>query len=134
MTTTTAAASPGPVDPVGPELAGLLRSLKLSGLKHTLPERLSLARTRQISHAQFLELLLADEVSRRDARSAERRSVNARIILPGQSVRRRRLSDRRFSDTHRTGRSPTGGRRATADRRRPPSHLQTHHPGHLILT
>ena len=74
---TTAATSPGPVDPVGPELAGLLRALKLSGLKQTLPERLSLARTRQISHAQFLELLLADEVSRRDARSAERRAVNA---------------------------------------------------------
>ena len=75
--TTTAAASPGPIDPVGPELAGLLRTLKLFGLKQTLPERLSLARTRRISHAQFLELLLADEVSRRDARSAERRAVNA---------------------------------------------------------
>lgn len=48
---TTTAASPGPVDPVGPELAGLLRKLKLSGLKHTLLERLSLARSGQISHA-----------------------------------------------------------------------------------
>ena len=77
---TSTAASPGPVDPVGAELAGLLRKLKLSGLKHTLPERLSLARIRQISHAQFLELLLADEVSRRDARSAELGSVNAGLM------------------------------------------------------
>ena len=63
-------AADGPADPLGADLTGLLRTLKLSGMKDTLPERLSLARTRQLSHAAFLELLLSDEVSRRDARSA----------------------------------------------------------------
>jgi DNA replication protein DnaC len=48
--------------------------LKLSGLKATLPERLTLARARQMGHAAFLELLLSDEVSRRDSRSATLRA------------------------------------------------------------
>ena len=67
----------GPVDPLGADILGLLRSLKLSGMKDTLPERLSLARSRQMSHATFLELLLSDEVSRRDARSAAVRAMQA---------------------------------------------------------
>ena len=46
-------------------------------MKDTLPERLSLARTRQLSHVNFLELLLSDEVSRRDARSATVRAALA---------------------------------------------------------
>ena len=72
--TTTAAA---PADPLGADISGLLRTLKLSGMKDTLPERLSLARTRQLSHANFLELLLSDEVSRRDARSATVQAAHA---------------------------------------------------------
>jgi DNA replication protein DnaC len=60
----------GPVDPVGADLTRILRSLKLSGLKATLPERLALARQRTMGHAAFLELLLSDEVSRRESRSA----------------------------------------------------------------
>jgi DNA replication protein DnaC len=67
----------GPSDPLGSDLLRLLRALKLSGMKDTLPERLSLARTRQLSHANFLELLLSEEVSRRDARSATVRSALA---------------------------------------------------------
>jgi len=70
-------AVPGPADPLGADILGLLRSLKLSGMKDTLPERLSLARSRQMSHATFLELLLSDEVSRRDARSAAVRAMQA---------------------------------------------------------
>lgn len=70
----------GPVDPIGADLLALLRTLKLSGMKDTLPERLSLARTRQLSHANFLELLLSDEVSRRDARSATVRAAHAGLI------------------------------------------------------
>ena len=83
MTTTTpATAGPaaGPADPIGSDLTGLLRALKLSGMKDTLPERLSLARTRQLGHAAFLELLLSDEVSRRDARSATLRAQNAGLM------------------------------------------------------
>jgi len=75
--TTTAAA---PADPLGADIIGLLRTLKLSGMKDTLPERLSLARTRQLSHANFLELLLSDEVSRRDARSATVRAAHAGLL------------------------------------------------------
>jgi len=75
-----AAPAAGPVDPLGSDIIGLLRSLKLSGMKDTLPERLSLARTRQMGHAAFLELLLSDEVSRRDARSATIRSAQAGLL------------------------------------------------------
>jgi DNA replication protein DnaC len=64
----------GPTDPLGGDLSRILRTLKLSGLKATLPERLTLARARQMGHAAFLELLLSDEVSRRDSRSATLRA------------------------------------------------------------
>ena len=67
----------GPVDPIGPDLTQILRALKLSGLKDTLPERLALARTRKMGHAAFLELLLSDEISRRDSRSAMLRARTA---------------------------------------------------------
>ena len=67
----------GPADPIGADLTGLLRTLKLSGMKDTLPERLSLARTQRMGHAAFLELLLSEEVSRRDARSATVRAAYA---------------------------------------------------------
>ncbi|MCQ9163969.1 IS21-like element helper ATPase IstB [Arthrobacter sp. STN4] len=67
----------GPVDPVSTELARTLRALKLSGLKDTLPERLVLARQQKMGHAAFLELLLADELSRRDSRSATLRAARA---------------------------------------------------------
>lgn len=71
------ATAPGPVDPLSSELAGILRALKLSGLKDTLPERLVLARQQKMGHAAFLELLLADELSRRDSRSATLRAARA---------------------------------------------------------
>ena len=70
----------GPLDPLGADLLTLLRTLKLSGMKDTLPERLSLAKSRQLSHHQFLEQLLADEVSRRDARSAAGRAARAGLL------------------------------------------------------
>lgn len=71
MTSTTTTAAPtGPIDPVGADLTRILRALKLGGLKDTLPERLALARQRKMGHAAFLELLLADEVARRESRSA----------------------------------------------------------------
>ncbi|MDT5025943.1 MAG: hypothetical protein QOE61_2369, partial [Micromonosporaceae bacterium] len=60
-------------DPVSGELRQLLRALKLGKLLDTLPERLSLARQQHLAHADFLELLLADEVTRRDANSASLR-------------------------------------------------------------
>jgi len=81
MSTTTSRPSTteltGPVDPIGPDLTRTLRALKLGGLRDTLPERLALARQRKMGHAAFLELLLADEVTRRDSRSAMLRAKTA---------------------------------------------------------
>ena len=51
---------------VTPELRALLRRVKLGRCLDTLPERLA--------HAEFLELVLADEVSRRETTSADRRA------------------------------------------------------------
>ena len=50
------------------ELRPLLLRLKLGQMLHTLPERLALARRDQLDHAAFLQILLADEVNRRDQR------------------------------------------------------------------
>jgi DNA replication protein DnaC len=78
-TTTTGAttAAAGPIDPIGEDLTRTLRALKLGGLSTTLPERLVLARQRKMGHAAFLELVLADEVTRRDSRSAMLRARTA---------------------------------------------------------
>lgn len=72
MSTTSTAVpeTAGPLDPVGTDLMRTLKTLKLGGLKDTLPERLALARQRKMGHAAFLELLLTDEVTRRESRSA----------------------------------------------------------------
>lgn len=60
----------GPLDPVGADLTKTLKALKLGQMTQTLPERLALARQRKMGHAAFLELILADEVTRRESRSA----------------------------------------------------------------
>lgn len=46
------------------DLKALLRRVKLGRCLDTLPERLTLARQQQLTHHEFLELLLADEVTR----------------------------------------------------------------------
>ena len=48
-----------------------------TGLKDSLPERLALARQQQMGHAAFLELLLSDELTRRESRSAMLRAAKA---------------------------------------------------------
>jgi DNA replication protein DnaC len=53
------------------ELAPLLRRLKLGAILTTLPERLALARRDQLDYVAFLQILLADEVTRRDGRRLE---------------------------------------------------------------
>jgi DNA replication protein DnaC len=78
MTTTDpSATAAGPTDPLGAELTRTLRALKLGGLTATLPERLCLARQRKMGHAAFLELVLADEIARRESRSAMLRARTA---------------------------------------------------------
>src|SRR6478752_4764353 len=62
-----------PIEVTG-ELKALMRRLKLGRLLDTLPERLALARTNRLPHHDFLELLFADEVTRRDRESAARRA------------------------------------------------------------
>lgn len=70
-----AAPAPG----VDAELKALLRKVKLGRCLDTLPERLALARTEQLPHADFLSLLLSDEVERRDRSSAELRARAAKL-------------------------------------------------------
>lgn len=74
MTTT---GTTGTTEPVGTDLVRLLKALKLGALADTLPERAALARQHKLSHIGFLEVLLADEVNRRDSRSATLRSNKA---------------------------------------------------------
>lgn len=64
---------------ISPDLKRLLRRLKLSPILDTLPERLVLARHKRMPHVDFLELVLADEVSRRDRMSAVLRAHKANI-------------------------------------------------------
>ncbi|HEX5994269.1 MAG TPA: IS21-like element helper ATPase IstB [Jiangellales bacterium] len=74
MATKTTPALP---DPVSAELKQVMRTLKLGKLLDTLPERLTLARQQHLAHADFLELVLADEVTRREANSAALRARTA---------------------------------------------------------
>jgi DNA replication protein DnaC len=61
-------------DPLSPDLRSILRALKLGKLTDTLPERLTLAKQQHLPHADFLELVLADEVTRRETHSAALRA------------------------------------------------------------
>ncbi len=67
--------APGPA--ITGELKGLLRAVKLGRCLDTLPERLALAKQRNLSHAEFLELVVADEVTRRETSSASLRARTA---------------------------------------------------------
>ena len=66
-----------PAPTITPELKALLRKVKLGQCLDTLPERLALAKSRSLGHAEFLELLLSDEVTRRDTHSADLRAKTA---------------------------------------------------------
>ena len=64
--------SPAPT--ISNDLKAVLRQVKLGRCLDTLPERLALAKTRNLSHAEFLELVLSDEVTRRETTSAALRA------------------------------------------------------------
>ena len=53
------------------ELAPLLKRLKLGAALNTLPERLALARREELDYAAFLQIILTDEINRRDHRRLE---------------------------------------------------------------
>jgi IstB-like ATP binding protein len=56
-----------------------MRSLKLGRMLDTLPERLALARQQSTPYADFLSLVFADEVERRDRTSADLRARGANL-------------------------------------------------------
>jgi DNA replication protein DnaC len=66
-------------EPLSPDLRTVLRRLKLSCMSDTLPERFSLARQQKMPYQDFLLLILADEVSRRESQSAQVRAQRGRL-------------------------------------------------------
>ena len=66
-----------PVPVVTAELRSILSRLKLGQMMDTLPERLLSARQSSMNHVDFLEMVLSDEVARRDSRSAQLRANSA---------------------------------------------------------
>ena len=54
---------------IAPDLVRRLKRLRLGGLLPTLPDRVTHARQAQLSPVEFLELLLQDEIDRRDSRT-----------------------------------------------------------------
>ncbi|MGH3156843.1 MAG: hypothetical protein ACRDNF_09745 [Streptosporangiaceae bacterium] len=60
--------------PVSPDLRASLKALRLGQMPDTLPGRFTLARQQHMTHAGFLQLVLAGEVTRRDAKSASLRA------------------------------------------------------------
>ena len=64
---------------MNPQLAQNLRRLRLSGLLASLEVRLQEAQGNSLGHAEFLELVIADELAVRDDRAIERRIKAARF-------------------------------------------------------
>jgi DNA replication protein DnaC len=56
-----------------------LRTLKLSGMLHTLDARLAQAQAGELGHLDFLQVLCHDEITRRDTMSIQRRLRRARF-------------------------------------------------------
>ena len=64
-------------DAIAADLKTTLKRLRLGRTLDTLPERLLLARQQKMPHADFLLLVLADEVSRRDGQATLSRTQRA---------------------------------------------------------
>ena len=62
---------------IQPELKTVLKRLKLSPMLATLPDRVAYARQQQLDYTQFLELVLSDEVERRDQKHVTNRLTAA---------------------------------------------------------
>lgn len=65
-----------------PELAPMLKRLRLSGILESLPERNREALNRQLSHTEFLALLVQDEVDRREQKKFALRIRRAGFRTP----------------------------------------------------
>jgi DNA replication protein DnaC len=69
------------------ELKQTLRRLRLSGMLFTLPERVAYAKGQKLSYEEFLELVLDDEIERRDQGMIERR-IRQGALDPDQTIER----------------------------------------------
>lgn len=56
-----------------------LRTLKLSGMLHTLEARLAQARAGELGHIEFLQVLCHDEIGRRESQAIDRRIRRAQF-------------------------------------------------------
>lgn len=63
------------------ELRQYLKKLRLSPILDTLPERVAYAKGNKLSHLEFLEMLLSDEVERRHHGTLARRLQQAKVNL-----------------------------------------------------
>src|SRR6266581_4279725 len=62
---------------IQPELQATLKRLRLSGMLATLPDRLAFARKDKLDYTDFLQLVLSDEIERRDHKHIETRLHDA---------------------------------------------------------
>jgi hypothetical protein len=72
---------------IATELKQTLKKLRLSGILTTLPERGSYARTQKLSYGEFLELILNDEIERRQQGRIVRQMRSA-LLDQGQTFER----------------------------------------------
>lgn len=63
------------------ELKTILKHLRLSGVLSTLPDRVSYATGSKLTYLEFLELVLSDELGRRQQGALTRRLQHARVSL-----------------------------------------------------
>jgi DNA replication protein DnaC len=69
------------------ELKSILKKLRLSGILITLTDRLSYAKGTKLSYLEFLELVLQDELDRRQRNSLARR-IRGASVDPDQTLER----------------------------------------------
>ena len=81
----TSTAAPMPPPMLDADLRKLMRTLKLGRMLDTLPERLELAKQQSMPYADFLSLVFADEVERRD-RTSRRPACPHRQTRPGHAA------------------------------------------------
>jgi len=67
------------VNVLNPALHDTLRALKLTGMLQTLDARVAQARTGQLGHLDFLQVLCEDEIARRESGALTRRLRLARF-------------------------------------------------------
>jgi DNA replication protein DnaC len=64
---------------INESLKTVLKRLKLSGLLHTLPDRIAYAKKTKLSYQELMELVLQDEIDRREQGNLERRLRQAQF-------------------------------------------------------